>query len=234
MPGSFVAASSQYINLGLNQAYCVNCSGTTVSAWIYVTDTSVERDIISVSIGASSATTASRASIVISASGAVLLIGRGSDADAEHDCTTATGVIAVNTWYHILGVNNLTSSTQTVYINGVQNTQTTGVTFNQTTTSNTNAYNSCLGAQDDGSASFMSGYIHDARIFNRALTANEVMTIYTSGGKDGIVYGQDGRFLMSEGASGTTISSAKNFGTVGTAGTPVNSPTYVNSVIESQ
>ncbi len=233
MPGSFVAASSQYINLGLNQAYCVNCSGTTVSAWIYVTDTSAERDIISISIGGSSSTTVSRASIVVLAGGTLSLISRASDADVEHDCNTSAGAIAVNTWYHILGVADLVNATQTVYINGVQAAQATGVAFNQTTTSNTSAYNSCIGAQDNGSAAYMSGKIHDVRIFSRVLSANEVMTIYVSSGKDSIVYGQDGRFLLSEGAAGTAISTAFNLGPTGD-GTPVNGPTYADGILESQ
>ncbi len=234
MPGSFVSGSSQYINLGINQSYCVNCSAHSISAWIYVTDTSVERDIVSISIGASSSTTSSRASIVVLSGGTLSLISRASDVDAEHDCNSAAGTIAVNTWYHVVGVADLVNATQTLYINGIQNVQSTAVAFNQTTTSNTNAYNSCIGSQDNGSAAYMSGYIHDVRIFSRALTANEVMTIYVSGGKDSIIYKQDGRFLLSEGPTGTTISSVVNLGTVGTAGTPVNSPTYVNGIIESQ
>jgi len=234
MPASFVAASSQYINLGINQNYCVNCSGHTVAAWIYVTDTTIGRSVISVSVGAVSSTITSRASIVVLAGGTLSLISRASDFDLEHDCNTAAGAIAVNTWYHVVGVTNLVAATQTVYINGVQIAQLTAVAFNQTTTSNTSAYNSCIGAEDNGSSGYMSGYIHDARIYSRALGGDEIMTMYTSGGKDGIIYGQDGRFLLSEGAPGTSISSVQNLGTVKTAGTPSGGPTYAIGILEVQ
>lgn len=233
MPASFVAASLQYISMGINQAYCVNCNGNTISAWVYITDLSVERNIVAISVGGSASTTTSRASIIVTAAGALGVIGRATDADVEHNCYSAAGSIVINTWYHIVGVNDLVNDIQRVYINGVQSAQVTAVTFNAALTSNTNAYNSCIGAQDNGSTAFMAGQIHDVRVWSRVLTPEEIMTIYVSRAHDDIIHRQEARFLLSEGASGTIITSATNLGSVSTHGSPVNSPTYSNGVLES-
>lgn len=234
MPASFIAANNEYINLGINQAYLKNCTGYTISAWVYITNLSVERDIVAISVGAAASTATSRASLVVTPSGQVMMISRASDADVEHNCYGAAGAIVVNTWYHILGITDLVAATQVVFVNGVQSGQTSAVTFNQAVTSNTNAYNSCIGSQDNGSANMMSGKIHDVRIYNRELSLQEISTIYTSGGKDGIIYGLEGHFLLSEETSGATLTTAINTGTVRTSGTGVNTPTYSTGIIEIQ
>lgn len=50
------------------------------------------------------------------------------------------------------------------------------------------------------------GALYDIRLYDRELTAAEVLTIYNSRGKDSIVYGMTNRWTLDEGANGTTLS----------------------------
>lgn len=52
------------------------------------------------------------------------------------------------------------------------------------------------------SGSFMEGLIEDLRVYNRALSDNELKTIFAARGRDGIVNGLVGRWLMNEKAPG--------------------------------
>lgn len=56
-----------------------------------------------------------------------------------------------------------------------------------------------------------SGTGEDFRIYNRVLTANEALTLYSIPGEDGIVDGLVGRWLFNEGAPSVAVSDANLF-----------------------
>lgn len=150
-------------------------------------------------------TLSSRISLEIQNGGVINFIGRASDTDSEHDCTTGSGLITAGTWQHLCGVNDYVAQTQTIYIDGVQVFQSTGVAFSGMATGAPPSRNSHIGAQDDGTQSFFDGQIHDFRVFSRALSADEIMTIYNALGTDNIYYKLDCRYLLSEATVGATI-----------------------------
>lgn len=227
MPGTFTAASSQCINMGVNQPLLVSCAGATMSAWVYYTTVtpSVEFSIGAVSIGAGAATQNSRIQLTLDSAARINLLSRAADAETNEILTGPT--LAATTWYHIVGVNNYTAGTQQLYINGAFSTSRVA-TF-AATTSATNARNSAVGAQDDCTSGFMNGRIHDLRVYNRALSADEITTMYNSLGNDDIVYGLQARIIMSESNTGTLA--AKDYSSPQLTLTNVGVPTYISASI---
>ena len=80
--------------------------------------------------------------------------------------------VPTNTWSHI--VCTYGAGVKTIYVNGVQVTQTTGVTG----TISTDPTGLFLGAYGPGSSYFLNGNIAQSRVYNRALTAAEVQQNY--------------------------------------------------------
>jgi hypothetical protein len=109
-------------------------------------------------------------------------------AQASSDGTCAGGATAArrynatainaNQWYHIVGVYNASNQTLDTYLNGVLDNGTLSGTIPAS------IYNSpqdaTIGAYDTGGY-FFGGKIDDTRIYNRALSASEVASLYNSG-----------------------------------------------------
>jgi hypothetical protein len=86
----------------------------------------------------------------------------------------APSYISPNTWNHI--VCTYSSGVKTIYINGVQINQLTGITG----TIPTNTAGLFLGAYGPGSGYFLNGKIANSRVYNKALSAAEVLQNYQS------------------------------------------------------
>jgi hypothetical protein len=80
--------------------------------------------------------------------------------------------ISVNTWNHI--VCTYGSGVKTIYINGSQVAQSTGVTG----TISTDTTGLFIGAYGPGTGYFLNGKIAESRVYNKALTASEVQQNY--------------------------------------------------------
>ncbi len=88
-----------------------------------------------------------------------------------------------NQWVHIVGVFTNTT-TRALYINGSANTDnvnTDSVTFTPSGFGGPTMDTISFGAEYDGSAAYGSGRISDAAIWNVALDANDISTIYNGG-----------------------------------------------------
>lgn len=94
--------------------------------------------------------------------------------------------IPLNQWSFVYIVMNTSAQTYTMYLNGVQAAQvsTSGKTWSNPTT-----YGDYIGGNDfqcGGNVDYFQGTIDDFRIYNRALSAADVYTLYTStGGESG-------------------------------------------------
>jgi len=88
------------------------------------------------------------------------------------NATNHFGVTLLKTdmWYHVAMAFNHTSQTITLYVNGAQD-------LSETDTNSLIAQTYDIGA--DGSSLFFDGSIDDVAIWNTALTATEVQTIYS-------------------------------------------------------
>lgn len=100
------------------------------------------------------------------------------------DGTTAwlkTGVsptFSPNTWYHIVAVFNRTTNLFEAYVNSQQVTSTDISSF---ANSFDNSRQFDIGRRDIASASFHQGQLDDVRIYNYALTLDQIKTIYNGG-----------------------------------------------------
>ncbi len=120
--------------------------------------------------------------------------------------------------YHVAGIFRPSTSVE-IWVDGqLSNSNTTGIPATQFNGSNSVV----IGARSDG-GQVIDGVIDDARIYNRALSAEEMSTIHAARGHDGIVDGLVSRWLMNEGAPGVTVAGAgvvKDIGGGGNDGTP--------------
>lgn len=130
-------------------------------------------------------------------SGQMALWNFGS-ATATIATTTAP---ALNTWCHVCFTWD--GTTNTVYLNGVASNNST--TARPTTTPQTICFNGYTGGV---AAQTSASRIDDMRIYSRALSAAEVMTVYTLQGlRDNITYGL-GLCAPFDGAAGASATGA--------------------------
>jgi hypothetical protein len=82
-----------------------------------------------------------------------------------------------------------------------------------------------------GAGFVMRGSLADARIYNRVLSLPEIQTLYYSRGRDNLVTGLIGRWLMNESAPGVTCTgtaTVKDSSSQRNDGTPSATPIYVD------
>ncbi len=93
-----------------------------------------------------------------------------------HGMAPVTEQIPINQWVHVVGVYNSASTPNfQVYINGVVSVNTT----NWTGTMVSNAVSTQIG--DRNGSYYFSGKIDDVRIYNRALSSDEIKSLYNMG-----------------------------------------------------
>lgn len=112
-----------------------------------------------------------------------LLIGDGvlacyfpSDNGGDEDVTSSPSTWTAGTWYHAACTFNSATETFTLYVNGAQVDQNTGVGVPDDPGGQL-----FLGAGDFGSAERCNCTLDDSRIYNRALSGAEVSDLYNGG-----------------------------------------------------
>ena len=119
-----------------------------------------------------------------------LELGAGSwtsyicDGDECHTRTFSASPI-LNSWTHVMTVIDRTAATHTLYVNGTQVSSPSipGTFGNLSNTRDANIGSSHLGAHP------FLGKVDDVRVYSRALTANEVSSLYNGGQSCGVSYG---------------------------------------------
>lgn len=112
----------------------------------------------------------------------------------------STPTTSVNTWWHFAMTYD--GTTGRVYANGVDE----GDQVIALTTSDDFGMYGAIWEQATN-IDFFDGEIADLRVYDRALSEAEIMTIYMSRGKDGIVNGLEGRWPMNDGLIGGVVPS---------------------------
>lgn len=132
---------------------------------------------------------------------------------------------SANVLYHIAATYNSANGDNSIYVNGVLDIA------NITGTGSALANNTIYIGSNNGATEWADGYYEDYRIYNRILTADEILSIYTSRGADRIYNGLIHRWLMREvpgGAVGTVydwVNTANNL-------SPVVAQTYSDSILK--
>ncbi len=153
--------------------------------------------------------------------------GGGVGVFPQHNGTT---VIPTGAWQHFVGVYD--GATMRVYLNGVQDGGTTA----KSGTIKTGAQDVWIGATPNTASDRpWDGDIDDARIYQRALTAEEILTIFTARGTDGIVDGLLSRYQLNEQPTGivapVTADFVKDAGPSKNDGDAVGGPIYSDSIL---
>lgn len=126
--------------------------------------------------------------------------------------------------YHLAGIFRPSTSVEVWLDGALSSSNTTGVPATQFNTANDVA----IGGRMDGTQ-VIDGTMFDPRIYNRALSAEEMQTVHAARGHDGIVDGLVSRWLLNEGAPGVVPAGATiiDSGGGGNTGTPSGTSPYV-------
>lgn len=180
-----------------------NVTGYSGMGWFDLANTSNQGlfDIVRGSISESS-----KLEISINTSGDIELIGRGADGDAI--IVWDTSIPAVTGFHHWAAVFDLAVDTMTLYKDGAQVAQDTSVGFTSPS-SNTAPYFALTGGHDAAISGgrYTKGSIYDLRIYKRALSSEEIQTIYTCRGCDNITSALD-LGVKASGVSGDSVTGA--------------------------
>jgi len=99
---------------------------------------------------------------------------RTSQSGANQETNTAAGAIVSGNWYHLIIAR--TGANAKIYSNGVDITSTAAVHVNPTT----NTRITYIGTDLDGATHPFVGVIDAVRIYDRALSATEILALYNS------------------------------------------------------
>lgn len=163
--------TDDYIDLGDQASLESSGDNFTLSAWIKTSGTPTSRMIM-----AKKDNTAKGYYMWVSASGKLeSFFGDGTTSATA----TSTASINDNAWHHVAAVRS--TNTVTIYIDGAQAaTNTAGGTLGDLS----NTLNARIGRSDHSAGPYyFAGTIDDARIYTRALTANEIVDQYNAGAK---------------------------------------------------
>ena len=134
----------------------------------------------------------------------------------------SSSAISLNEWSHVVLVRDLTNMQVRWYINGFE-TKNSAASY---ATATAGTLPVTIGS---GYVSNYSGEMDDLRVYNRALPANEVATMFAMNGADGIVRNLQARWLFNENAPGQVATTVNDIGINSLHGTPGGSPVYSES-----
>ena len=212
-----------------------NKPGTTLMSWMYA-NTFANSENYLLGFGRNGSTTQARHTLSARSSGVFRTTCRRLDSDSSTILDTTEGTAVTGSWLHVASVADWTNGQLIVYINGESSISTAPAGWNGNT-SDTDASNGAVGVRGDLlNSTDWDGYLEDVRVYSRALTADEIRDIYTSKGKDGVLYGLENRWMMN-GPEGVTLTSGAGAACQDLCGnnnlTQANNPTYGSQSIVS-
>lgn len=234
----FASASSQLVSMGSGSGALNAVNEATLMAWVNpVTLAAGDHSVIGLSNGLTVG--ASRAKLGCNGGGNVRGNGRCLDADANQNFLGTAGKVTTGSWQHIAATFDYVNKLIRVYYNGVLDATSAVVTWGASPTSATNSLAFNMGSTHGGASEFFDGYVDDARVYSRLLSAGEIATIHAARGGDAILAGLEHRFQLQEGAPGVTVAGAgvvKDVSDRKFNGTPggTTSPTWQESALISR
>lgn len=222
MPLDFVDTSSEYVLVPDNSILDVGSADFCCMYWFRATTNGD-------SIFTKGRNTGGNPGWQIRMNGSGVLLATFSDGSGGFDITLSTVTTNDGVWRHVAIVRDNGAGLYRLYVNGVQDDTTA---INNASGSLNNSDDMLIGATHNSGGSpteFITGAVEDARQYSRALSADEILNIYTMKGRDGIVDSLVVRYLMNEfpvGALASGAGSVKDSGPNGLNGNPTNTPTY--------
>ncbi len=148
---------------------------------------------------------------------------------------TPNTVIISNTWQHVALTYDRTNvaNDPILYIDGLVVAGLIEATTPVGTVADDSGSEMDIGKKALDPPQYFDGLLDDLRIYDRLLSAAEILTIYTARGVDGIVDGLVARWMPNELAPGATVLSVVDLTGV-SDGSPENAPVYAEGVLRSR
>ena len=172
---SFASSSSQYVDVGTNSTLHVALP-LTISAWVKLNDLNNTYVVFGNAIDSSNANY-SGADLQVSASTGQVSMQYGNGGAAGPGSRTSfktTAGITAGTWHQLIGVATSPSS-MAVYIDGVSSA---GAITGTGSTLSYGSYSGRMASAGWGNTSYFNGIIDDVRLYNRALSSTDALTLY--------------------------------------------------------
>jgi len=180
--------AAQAVSLPANTQFVTNAPGATLTAWVRLDGGSSNRTIIGINNGdtaTSNGQGAARATLqVIDSSGnaQVRALGRRIDSGGSASANSGSNFLTIGQTYFLAGVFDYMNSAIRVYIDGVEVGSSSPSGWGALSANSANLVAE-IGSVPTASASnqeYWPGLIDGARIFNTALTAEQIMGLYTN------------------------------------------------------
>lgn len=229
----FEETSSQYVDFGLDIPALNGKAAATITFWIILEELpgSGNNALFEMAVGPPPGTsTTSRVFVTIESTGSLRFGARSSDTGGSLTGQTAAGKISAGVLHFCAGVTDIAGDRIRIYIDGVEELDA-AVAFPDPTFPATNSKNGAI-MSDDLGGNNADGIMEDFRLYSRALSAEEILSMFNARGHDGITLGLQHRYPMNEGAPGVSATGAgtvKDIGPNGRDLTPVNTPIYSES-----
>ncbi len=159
-----------YVDIG-NAASLNPTTAVTLAAWIRTTGSPLSQFVI-----AKDSLPSGRTQYFLRVQNGTA-VRMGVRTSIDNFANSAANALTPNTWYHIAGVYN--GATMQVYVNG----QPSGAAVAATGPMSNNGVNVRIGRRQDAALPFQ-GAIDDVEIYDRALTAAEILLLYTGPPQD--------------------------------------------------
>jgi hypothetical protein len=139
------------------------------------------------------------------------IVARSLDGSGGGIISSPDGGIVPGTKSHVAITVDYVLGVGRIYQNGQLLTEQVVPGAWGTPTSDTNGMVGSIGTEDSGTPEFVHGLLEDVRIYNRVLTADEIMTIYNCQGVDGIVRGLQQRYEFQDRSNGSVMGQGQAF-----------------------
>lgn len=179
-------------------------STATFCCWIDTRDDTGSGRIFVTSIDGGSGQGSTRLGITHESNGTIGGFARDSTNNLE--IGYSTGTVTEDVWTHIAVIVDIANDEMHFYIDGEFDSTDTSPTWSGTTFgTGTNANTAIASEENDGTPRY-KGQLDDLRVYNRALSADEIKTIFTARGSDRIIEGLTFRVPFREDTEGESAS----------------------------
>ena len=230
MAMDFERSSSQFVDIGLDLPVLNAATQATLMGWVKLESAVGTMGWFAWSIGPPPGiSSSSRFVLEIRSTRRLQIVVRADDSTNVSNLGTAALTLGV--WHHIACVVNIPGDISRIYIDGVEDSNFTPA-YGPSAFPSNNSKNAAIGGRADGGSELLDGVTEDVRFYERIVTANEIQTIHTFRGPDGIV--PDHRYLLNEGHDGKTatgVGTVKDLGIQRQDAEPKASPVYAAGVI---
>lgn len=226
MAASF-SGTGQYLTFTLSSALNGK-AGVTLMAWFNGPAAAATSGIVMLSIGTTPASQNGRARLQLIATGVKPMQFQGRNTNDAGALVTndATTLVPVSTWCHLaVSLDLAGTDSLTFYRNGVADGNFTNQ-YTPTTWPATDSETASIAAQNSGGSNLLTGKLADVRVYDRALSAAEIVGIYYARGADNNRNGLMHQWLLNELSVGSTLTAPKDTGVIIKNPTVVGSPTY--------